>query len=540
MYSANTITGDIGMISLLNSLNFSLAKGVLLRTNDNAFSLISETPVRVLRISPALYGLIKKISEGQDLFELIKDKPVSERKSVTSILLTLVAKGYLSIQYKRCNEYLSNNPGRLEHCDALKQCNGHLPYGQNGSFKNSISASGYDEILPTVTVVIPVKNRPGEIRDCLDSLKVLNYPKEKMEIIVVDDGSTDSTGDIIASYNVKLISLPKSKGASACRNIGVKEAKGEIIAFLDSDCTVSPGWIKELLPYFAFEGVGAVGGFVNSYYNSSCLDKYEAACSSLNMGKRVLFERDAKTNFYVPSCNLFVKKDAFNQTGGFKESMHVGEDVDFCWRMRKLGYFLLYVPQGVIAHKHRNILAKMLKRRMEYGTSEADLYKKHSDKEKVLPVPVYEGLSFLSFLLAICMTKPLLLAVNALLLPLGVFAKAKKISEYRSEFGYMSLLKSFLRSTFSVYYFIFFHLMRYYLLLMLAAGVVYSPVWHLAAISLVISSIVDYSVKKPDISFAAFLCFYALEHLAYQTGVLGGCLKQKSFKCYKLKIKILL
>ena len=492
------------MLSLLNYVTFSLPKGVFLRKNENDFTLISETPVRVLRINPALYGFIKKISEGQKLFELIKDKPASERKSITRVLLTLVSKGYLLIRYT-----------------------GHFS-----------SNSCYDENLPLVTVVIPVKNRPDEIRDCLNSLMGLDYPKEKLEIIVVDDGSADSTGEVIASYDVKLISLPESKGASACRNIGVQKAKGEIIAFLDSDCTVSPGWFKELLPYFAFEGIGAVGGFVDSYYNNSGLDKYEAACSSLNMGKRILFEGDAKTNFYVPSCNLFVRKDAFNQIDGFKESMHVGEDVDFCWRMRKLDYFLLYIPQGAIAHKHRNMLTKMLKRRMEYGTSEADLYGNHSDKDKVFPIPIYEGLSFLSLILAICLVNPLLLTVNALLLPLAVFMKARKISEYSSEFGYKLLLNSVLRSTFSTYYFIGFYLIRYHLMLMLIIGVVFSPAWQLAVICIFISSIVDYCVKKPNISFITFLYFYILEHLAYQTGVFSGCLKQRSFKCYYMQIKL--
>ena len=68
--------------------------------------------------------------------------------------------------------------------------------------------------------------------------------------------------------------------------------------------------------------------------------------------------------------------------GGFTASLHLGEDVDFCWRMRRQGYSLLYVPRGTVAHKHRNRLNRMLLRRGAYGTSEAKLYHDHRDKKK--------------------------------------------------------------------------------------------------------------------------------------------------------------
>jgi len=91
---------------------------------------------------------------------------------------------------------------------------------------------------------------------------------------------------------------------------------------------------------------------------------------------------------------------AFTAAGGFEAGRHLGEDVDFCWRKRDLGYDLLYVPYGKVAHKHRNRLAGMLRRRRQYGSSEAGLYRTHRDKRKSFLLSPYAGLSFLALALA--------------------------------------------------------------------------------------------------------------------------------------------
>ncbi|MCL6557240.1 MAG: mycofactocin biosynthesis glycosyltransferase MftF [Firmicutes bacterium] len=418
----------------------------------------------------------------------------------------MAAKGYLTLNYEHCG-------GR-------------------------ISADEF----PRVTVVIPVKNRPREIRECLYSLSLLDYPEEKLEIIVVNDGSTDDTGEAISLFNVRSINLLASKGQSRCRNIGAREATGEIIAFLDSDCTVTPGWLKQIVPFFAFPGIGAVGGFVGSYYKASRLDRYEKAFSSLNMGNHILFEANPESNFYVPSCNLFVRRDVFLKTGGFKEGMHVGEDVDFCWRMRNAGYYLLYVPAGAVAHKHRNTLPKMLKRRMEYGISEADLYLHHVEKKKQFPIPVYAGLSFIVFFLAIILRVPALLFLNLFICGAEYCKKRGSLSGILSEIYRKPvdklLLRSVVRGTVSFYYYASFYLIRYYLAAIVLLGLAFPPLLLFSVVIVFISSAVDYKVKKPALSYPVFLFYYILDHLAYQFGVFQGCLKHKYFKCYIPNIKL--
>jgi len=497
-----TITEKPEAFSLfLNCFTFRLAKGIKLRNENDKYKIISTSPMRIISINRALYELINQLITGHKLYELIGNKPASEKKSISISILSLISKGYLELE-------------------CTHECSGVENY-------------------PFVTVVIPVKDRRDEIRDCLNSLAQLDYPQDKLEIIVVDDGSTDDTAQVVGTFDVRLIRQPISRGPAFCRNIGVKEANGEIVAFIDSDCTSNPVWLKQLIPYFAFDGIGAIGGFVKNYYSKSQLDKYESVCSSLNMGNRILFDRDSRSSFYVPTCNLLVRKDIFNTVNGFKDGMHLGEDVDFCWRMRNLGHFLIYVPTGTVAHKHRNELSKMLKRKYEYGTSESDLYNCHNEKEKVFPAPIYATLSFIVLLLMGIYGKPILISIILVLICIEYISKLRILIHIKEiELKPITLLWAIVKNTFSTYYYFSFHIIRYYIIPVTIICLLFPPVWKGMAIILLIPAVVNYYQKKPEINFFSFLIFFIMEHLSYQIGVFAGCLKIKSFRCYSLRFKM--
>jgi hypothetical protein len=161
--------------------------------------------------------------------------------------------------------------------------------------------------LPLVSVVIPVYNRPAEIAECLASLQTLDYPAEKIEVIVVDDASRDHTAAVVRRFDVRLMVQPNNMGQSAARNVGVAAANGEIIAFLDSDCIAEKGWLRELVPYFQDPRVALVGGYVGAYYKEKQMDRYEQACSALNMGADAVLGRGEGSVFYVPTCNMLVR-----------------------------------------------------------------------------------------------------------------------------------------------------------------------------------------------------------------------------------------
>ena len=135
--------------------------------------------------------------------------------------------------------------------------------------------TAHPEVYPSVSVIIPVRNRPQEITACLTSLKNLNYPTEKIEIIVVDDCSSDSTPEAIRAFPVTLLALKKHRQASFCRNVAAKHAKNEILAFIDSDCEADPDWLLDLTPAFREKDIAAVGGKIDSFYTINHLDQYE-------------------------------------------------------------------------------------------------------------------------------------------------------------------------------------------------------------------------------------------------------------------------
>jgi mycofactocin system glycosyltransferase len=388
---------------------------------------------------------------------------------------------------------------------------------------------------PFVSIVVAVYNRAGEIGPCLESLLNLDYPREKSEIIVVDDGSDDSTTSVVSQYDVKLIRLEQNRGQSAARNVGVAEAKGEIVAFVDSDCVADPGWLKELTPYFEDSRNALVGGYVASFYRESVLDRYEEAKSPLNMGESLVVGAGAESDFYVPTCNMLVRRDAYLLVGGLSEDLRVGEDVDFCWKLKEEGFRLVYVPKGPVRHKHRNRLGDTFKRRFDYGTSEPVLYARHEAISKRYPWQ------------ATCMGVFFLCALG-LFLGQAVFAPAaalvflwdviSKKSTYEKRIGidltFRVIFSATLDRHFELLYYLSAHIVRYYLVVMIPLALLFTPVIPVVAALVAIPSITEFFRKRPRLSFPSFLALYLMEQAAYQIGVFWGCLRQKSFRTYRL------
>jgi len=313
-------------------------------------------------------------------------------------------------------------------------------------------------------------------------------------------------------------------------------AQGEILAFLDSDCVPEKTWLRELVVHFEWERIGAVGGYVDGYFDVTALDRYEKAFSPLNLGKHSMVGTNNESTLYVPTCNLLVRRQAYAETGGISNRMHVGEDVDFCWRLRNKGYDMLYVPRGTVYHKHRSSLGKMLKRRFDYGTSEAILYGIHSEKKKTVQLPLIATCSFLSIVGALITLSilPLLASVNCFALEVSM--KIWRIRKSKIHLGLWRILFSVARSHFSFFYFTSFHLIRYYMVALICLGFFFHSVWYAFLLTLLLSSLVDYCLKRPRLGLPLFLFYYTVDHLSYQLGVFAGCLRKRSFGSYSLRI----
>jgi mycofactocin system glycosyltransferase len=480
----------------MKGFGFSLADHSFLRKGPDGYFLVSTLPIRVLRLNRSLFALLEHIQGGGTPSGFVARHPHLNTGSILRTLLSLVARGYLELE---------------TIADIAKH--------------------------PLVSVIVPVRDQPGDLGECLHSLANIDYAEDNLEIIVVDDGSRKDVSEIIISEGIRFIRHDKSMGPATCRNIGAEYASGDILAFLDADCLAGESWLAELVPFFRVDGVGAVGGYVDGYYRKSFLDRYEAKFSSLNMGDRLLIEGSSASTFYVPTANLLVAREAFQAAGGFREGMRLGEDVDFCWRLRALGYTLLYVPAGSVAHKHRNRLRRMLPRRFEYATSEAVLYRAHRDKRKSLPVSVGGGLSFLALALAILLMSPYPLCLIPILLGYDLWRRSSRTKRLKIDLTFSRIISSIFRSWLSFLYFAFFHLVRYYLVLFIGFGFLWHPLWILGGLAVVYASVLDFSVKRPALLYPVFLFYYSLEHLAYQVGVFWGCLKKGYFGSYRLSFR---
>jgi len=480
----------------MKGFSFSLVESAFLKEDGGQYYLYCMVPLRVLRVNKSLFHLLEYIGNGGELSDYIGRTPGLDTAKVTRSLLYLVSRGYLELE----------SPAETED-------------------------------RPTVSVIIPVKDQPDDIVKCIRALKDLDYPRNKFEVIVVDDGSENDVRDMFNPRDVRIIRQERSLGPAASRNNGAAQARGKIFAFIDADCVAGENWLTEIIPFFRTAGAGAVGGYIDGYYQGKYLDRYEAVSSSLNMGKRLLLEGDSDSAFYVPTANMLVTRAAFEKTGGFNKKLFLGEDVDFCWRLRKLGYNLLYAPYGAISHKHRNDLWPMLKRRFDYGTSESFLYRAHRDKKKTFLVSPFAALSLLALVLAIVLLSPWPLIGIPVFFGIDLARRSNIISKAGMTYPLIELGYSTSRNYLSFYYFAFFHLVRYYLILFIGFGFLWPPLWILSSLMLVYASVTDYFVKKPELKFHLFFFFYLSEHLFYQAGVFWGCLKSRYFGSYMLKFK---
>jgi mycofactocin glycosyltransferase len=247
-----------------------------------------------------------------------------------------------------------------------------------------------------VTVVIPVRDRDAELSRCLAGLigpALARMPR----VVVVDDCSRDPAAitRVASAAGARVLRRPVNGGPGAARNTGLAVADTPLVAFLDSDCVPVPGWLDALLPHFADPAVGAVAPrIVPDEPGGSWLARYEGASSSLDMGARASIVRPGSRVPYVPGAALLVRRAAAG--AGFTESMRVGEDVDFVWRLASSGWRVRYEPAATMRHRHRVRLRQWFGRRKDYGTSAAALELRHPGAVRPLSGSAWTVLAWLA------------------------------------------------------------------------------------------------------------------------------------------------
>jgi cellulose synthase/poly-beta-1,6-N-acetylglucosamine synthase-like glycosyltransferase len=250
--------------------------------------------------------------------------------------------------------------------------------------KNEENKIGQYLEVPFVSIVVGVRNEDRYIGECVDSLLSIDYPKEKYEIIIVDGMSNDNTQNIIKQYPVKLI-LNEKQNVAAARNLGVKNAKGDLIAFTDGDCEVDKSWLKTLVKEFitALDDVACVGGPNLVFDTDPILARVVGYSQETLMGSGGSAQSYGYTKKQyvqsIPNCNALYKKSAIEDVGFFDEYFVMGQDGDLNYRMQKAGYRFWYVPDAKVWHHRRATLKSFAIRMFKYGAWMAELFKKHGE-----------------------------------------------------------------------------------------------------------------------------------------------------------------
>lgn len=469
-------------------MRYRLAEGISIEEHDGGGFLLATRPLQLIRLNRPLLAIAHRMQQ---------QAVVPDSAAELKVLESLVKRGFVTREWPA-----------LDPLD-----------------------------LPLVSIVIPVKDRALELRDCLNSLHELDYPPEKLEIIVVDDGSRDATPEIARAAGARVIpSGAIGGGPAAARNRGAANARGEILAFIDSDCTASKEWLKELLPVFAEQEVMAVGGWVDGMHDAAPLDRYEAVMSSLNLGRRAMSGNAGGDTFYLPSCNLLVRSAAFHAAGGFRAELQVGEDVDLTWRLRDNGGTIVYLPRGKVCHAHRSRLRSFMQRRFDYGTSEGLLQQLHPIRGKKMRLPLLLTLPLgLTVAAVLSFSGWPLLPALAMLLADGLRCR-QRIKGQGLKLPFTRVLFARLRATASLGYYLGYHLLRYYLPLLLFSSLIFPPLGLVLLMTLFGVATVDHQVRKARLALPVFWFFYLCEQLAYGCGVFIGCLQLKNFASYRLDL----
>lgn len=200
----------------------------------------------------------------------------------------------------------------------------------------------------SVSIIIPTFNGASRIGNCLDAL-LKQATKGDAEILVVNDGSTDNTADVVASYpNVRLITQSNA-GPAAARNRGALEARGSIILFTDDDCVPTPEWLRAMTEPFKVPDVVGVKGVYRTRQS-----RLAARFVQLEYEDKYRLMADLPDIDFIDTYSAGFRRERFLEMNGYDTSFPVAcaEDVELSYRMSARGWTMKFVPSAIVYHTH--------------------------------------------------------------------------------------------------------------------------------------------------------------------------------------------
>ena len=235
------------------------------------------------------------------------------------------------------------------------------------------------------SVIVPVYNRPDEVKELLESLAVQSF--RDFEVVIVEDGSKVPCDSVVSSFSDSLeirYFTKENSGPGQTRNYGAERASGEFLIILDSDVIVPPGYFAAIEKELANKDTDAFGGPDRAHEGFTPVQK------AINYSMTSFFTtggiRGGKVKmdkFYPRSFNMGVRRDVYSALGGFS-AMRFGEDIDFSIRIFKGGYRCRLFPDAWVYHKRRTDFRKFFKQVHNSGIARINLYKKYPESLKIV------------------------------------------------------------------------------------------------------------------------------------------------------------
>ncbi len=232
--------------------------------------------------------------------------------------------------------------------------------------------------FPFLSIIIPVKNAQETIQKCIDSVIYQSYPREKYEIIIVDNGSTDQTTDIVQNYNVKLLINDLTASPYVARNTGLRIAKGKIFCFIDGNCYAHDNWLSSGVIAMKEGKADLIGGHVEFVFkNRNSGSEWFDALYNIRMEDNIKKRNVAKT------ANLLVKKKVFDEIGNFPENVRSGGDVIWTGRATLNGFKLIFAKDAIV-YKYTRGFRDILKKQYRVAKGQPYIWKLQGDTVNVI------------------------------------------------------------------------------------------------------------------------------------------------------------
>lgn len=258
----------------------------------------------------------------------------------------------------------------------------------NPIYKDSIYKDSVHNPIPYLSVIIPIYNGEADLPSLLACLMAQTYPRDRVEYIIVDNGSTDDTFARLQAFetqaiNLKVLQESTIQSSYAARNEGIRAARSPFLAFTDADCRPEPNWLINLIkPFTQDPCIGWIAGEVIALESHNWLERYADRQGTLSQTHTLAHPFKP----YGQTANLAIRRDCFEAIGGFRSRLTTGGDADMCWRiLQNLPVTWHFAQDAIVKHHHRSTLSELVSQWRRYGKSNQFLHQLHGISLQSMP-----------------------------------------------------------------------------------------------------------------------------------------------------------